>query len=145
MFNLKHNLCKYDYYLSVSHANIFITMTLNLMIEEIRKKEKGIIERDLYGWKKCSKSQARRTETERSGSPLWGRHGWLSMIPAWWKAFCCLRHCSSFLSLGVSPFVVPGATASLSPITTFVAWIWLMIPSFKHRKCLDMAFDACVE
>uniref|UniRef100_A0A0A9HI94 Uncharacterized protein n=1 Tax=Arundo donax TaxID=35708 RepID=A0A0A9HI94_ARUDO len=28
-----------------------------------------------YGWRKCSKSQARRMATARSGRPRCGRHG----------------------------------------------------------------------
>lgn len=108
----------------------------------LRNQEEG---RSSYGFRKCSKSQARRIDAERSGRPLWGLHGWLSIPPASWNDFCCRRHWSSSFSLGVSPFVVPGATGSFSPIAFFVITIWLTTPSLRQRKCLDMAFDASLE
>lgn len=102
-------------------------------------------ERATYGWRKCSKSQARRIDTDLSGRPLWGRHGWHSIMPICCNAFCCLRVWSRSLSRGVSPFVVPSATASFSPIAFCVTWIWPTIPSLRHLKCLDIAFNANLE
>lgn len=68
--------------------------------------------------------------------------GWPSIPPACWNDFCCRMHWSSSFSLGVSPFIVPGAIWSFTPIATFICWIWPTIPSLTQRKCLDMALDA---
>nr|GMD91490.1 Os03g0732700 [Ipomoea batatas] len=94
---------------------------------------------------KCSKSQARRTLTDLSGSPLWGRQASESIIPIWLSAFCCRNFWSSILSRGVSPLVSPeDPVGSFSPSTLYVSFICTIIASFMHRKCRDIAFCASV-
>ena len=93
-----------------------------------------------YGWRKCSKSQARRTETARSGRPRWGLQalleGWCWIIPSCWRALCCLKWWSTNLSLPTPE------TESSSPRLLLTAFIWPAIASFKDRNCLDMVFSA---
>ena len=109
---------------------------------KIQEKQRG--KGKTYGWRKCSKSQALKMLTERSGKPLCGLPASCSIIPLWWNALCCLRLCSSSLSLGVSPLVTPEVPASLSPNNSQLCFNWAVIVSFRHRKCLDIAFWASV-
>lgn len=106
------------------------------------EKRKQNIKRDYYGWRKCSKSHARRIDTDRSGNPRCGLQGWLSIIPACCSAFCCLKHWSRSFSLGVSPLLLPDTTVSFSPSAFFTAFICLTTPSLRQRKCRDIVLDA---
>lgn len=96
-----------------------------------------------YGWRKCSKSQALKMLTDRSGNPLCGLQASCSIIPICWNALCCLRLCSNIFSLGVSPLVKPDPPApSFSPSTSQLCFSCAAIASFRHRKCRDIAFCA---
>lgn len=92
-----------------------------------------------YGWRKCSNNQARRTETERSGNPLWGLQALCWIIPNCWRAFCCLSWLSTNLSLEPSGF--PPRLSS-SPKLLLAAWIWPIIASLRHRNCLEIVCSA---
>uniref|UniRef100_A0A0E0NP11 Uncharacterized protein n=3 Tax=Oryza TaxID=4527 RepID=A0A0E0NP11_ORYRU len=91
---------------------------------------------------KCSKSQARRMVTARSGRPRWGRHGWLSMAATPCSDLWCLMHWSITLSRGVCPRVVPAALTSFSPSAFLAACSCATIPSLRLRKCLDIVLAA---
>lgn len=114
--------------------------------EEEGERKVGRGTRDIettYGWRKCSKSQARRMLTERSGRPRWGRHASCSIIPIWCRARCCRRLCSRMRSRGVSPLVMPVLpVASFSPSISHVCFSCAATASLRHRKCLDIAFCA---
>ena len=92
-----------------------------------------------YGWRKCSKSQARRTETDRSGKPRWGLQALCWIIPNCCKALCCLIWLSTYLSL--EPSIFPSKLSS-SPKLLLAPRICPRIASFKHRNCFDMVSSA---
>lgn len=90
-----------------------------------------------HGFKKCSKSQARSTETARSGSPRWGRQALCGIMPSCWSALCCLRWWSTNRSLEPMD-LLPPARLSSSPKLLLAARIWPVIASLRHRNCFDI-------
>ena len=92
-----------------------------------------------YGWRKCSKSQARRMETARSGNPLWGLQALCWIIPSCCSALCCRRWWSTYLSLEPSTLA---PKQSSSPNVLLVALICEEIASLRHRNCFEMVFKA---
>lgn len=98
-----------------------------------------IIENVAYGWRKCSKSQARRIETDLSGSPLWGLQAFCWIMPNCWRARCCRRWWSTNLSL--EPSIFPPGPSS-SPRLLLAARIWPAIASLRHRNCFEMVCSA---
>ena len=92
-----------------------------------------------YGWRKCSKSQARRTETALSGSPLCGLQALCWIIPNCCKARCCRSWWSTNLSLEPSTF--PPEQSS-SPKLLLVALICAEMASFRHLNCFEMVCKA---
>lgn len=93
-----------------------------------------------YGWRKCSKSHARRMETDLSGSPLWGLQalGWI--IPNCCKALCWRIWWSTNLSL--APLLLASPKQSSSPKLLLAVRIWLVIASLRHRNCFDIVCSA---
>lgn len=89
-----------------------------------------------YGWRKCSKSQARRMETDRSGSPLWGRQALCWIIPSCWSARCCRSWWSMNRRRDPTVFV------SSSPRLLLVDRIWAVIASRRHRNCFEIVWRA---
>lgn len=93
-----------------------------------------------YGCRKCSKSQARRTETDLSGSPLWGLQALCWIIPNCCKALCWRIWWSTNLSL--EPSLFPPPKQSSSPKLLLAVRIWLVIASLRHRNCFDIVCSA---
>lgn len=91
-----------------------------------------------YGWRKCSKSQARSMVTARSGNPLWGLQAWCC-IPRCWSALCCRIWWSINLSLEPSAFA---PKQSSSPSFLLVALICAEIASLRHRNCFEIVRKA---
>lgn len=86
-----------------------------------------------YGCKKCSNNHARRTDTARSGRPLWG----LQMLWGWLNAFALLPRRRPEpppirAKLAMSSLPIP------SLATLLVLRSWLRIAPFRHLKCLDI-------
>lgn len=94
-----------------------------------------------YGWRKCSKSQARRTETDLSGRPLWGLQAFCWIIPNCCRARCCRRWWSTYLSLEPS-ILPPPLRQSSSPKLLFAARIWPVMASFRHLNCFEIVCSA---
>ena len=93
-----------------------------------------------YGWRKCSKSQARRMVTEFSGSPLCGLQAFCGIMPYCWKARCCLS-CWSMYRRRVNLPSLPDEFSS-SPSFFLMTLIWSLIASFRHRKCREIVWRA---
>lgn len=92
-----------------------------------------------YGWRKCSKSQARRMETARSGKPRWGLQALCCIIPSCCKALCWRSWWSTNLSL--EPCTLAPKQSS-SPNVLLVALTCEAIASLRHRNCLEMVLRA---
>lgn len=104
-----------------------------------------------HGWRKCSKSQALRMATDRSGRPRWGLHTCCrgsrnpKLLPHglfFWKL------CSTNLNLAVvaSPPLlllapVVGEEES-SPKATLTFLSWSAMAFLRQRKCLNTVFKA---
>ena len=89
-----------------------------------------------YGCKKCSNSQARRTDTARSGRPLCGRQ----MLWGWLNAFALAP-----LRRARPPPMRPKFAMSSLPRQSFPAATlllvlrsWLCIVLFRYLKCFDI-------
>lgn len=94
---------------------------------------------DTYGCRKWSKSQARRTETARSGNPLWGLQALCCNIPSCCSARCCRSCWSTYFSLEPSTFA---PKQSSSPKLLLVPFICEQIASLRHRNCFEIVCKA---
>jgi hypothetical protein len=94
---------------------------------------------ETYGWRKCSKSQARRTETARSGNPLWGLQALCWTIPNCCSARCCRSWWSTYLSLEPSTFA---PMQSSSPKLLLAALICEEIVSLRLLNCFEIVCNA---
>lgn len=94
-----------------------------------------------YGWRKCSKSQALKTETELSGSPLWGLQACCCIIPSCWRALCCRSCWSTYLRRDI-PTPLSFEEASSSPRLFRAVWICPCIASRRQRKWREIVWSA---
>lgn len=58
-----------------------------LLVRKLIERSSIYLNKETHGWRKFWNIQARRTETDLSGKPLWGLHSWSFLFN------CCRAHC----------------------------------------------------